>query len=403
MPWHETDPVNERLKFVAAHQSGRQTLTELCRKFRISRKTGYKILKRYREEGPEGLRDRLRAPLSHPNQTAPEVEGAILRVRKAHPTWGSKKIQAVLAREDPEGPWPVRSTMDAVLKRAGVVSPRRKRRRRPPSSPPVVEATEPNDVWSIDYKGWFRVGDGTRCDPLTVNDVCSRVSLECRALVSPKLPDVKRRLEAAFIVVRLAEAHPQRQRPTVRFDGSRAACRGLECGCCASGSNRCSSSQVVPDQNGRHERFHETLKAETANPPCATIPAQQGIVHAVPANLQRGPTARGSWDARSGRAVGVLVSRDARHRSLSIIYPDEFETRRVRSDGSMKWAGGYVFVGEAMAGEMVAATAVDDDLWHVFLGPMRLGSLHERSRTIVPIGAERDPGGVTHVPGHDDA
>ena len=400
MPWHETDPVNERLKFVAAHQSGRQTLTELCRKFRISRKTGYKILKRYREEGPEGLRDRLRAPLSHPNQTAPEVEGAILRVRKAHPTWGSKKIQAVLAREDPEGPWPVRSTMDAVLKRAGVVSPRRKRRRRPPSSPPVVEATEPNDVWSMDYKGWFRVGDGTRCDPLTVNDVCSRVSLECRALVSPKLPDVKRRLEITFMAFGLPRRMLSDNGPPFGSTGLGGLSR-LGVWLLRLGIQPIFIEPGRPDQNGRHERFHETLKAETANPPCATIPAQQGSF----TRFQRVYNEERPHEALGMRVPAELWDFSPREMPTALpehIYPGEFETRRVRRDGSMKWTGGYVFVGEAMAGEMVAATAVDDDLWHVFLGPMCLGVLHDRSRTIVPLAGQHDSEGVTHVPGQGD-
>jgi transposase InsO family protein len=119
-------------------------------------------------------------------------------LRKAHPTWGSKKILVTLDRERPDESWPARSTVDEILKRAGVVEPRGRRRRRQPSAPPVVEAAGPNDAWSMDYKGWFRVGDGTRCDPLTVNDVSSRASLVCLAMVSPKSGDVRRRLEEAF-------------------------------------------------------------------------------------------------------------------------------------------------------------------------------------------------------------
>ena len=134
MPWNYTDPVNERLKFVAAAQRGRRTMTELCADFGISRKTGYKILKRYEEEGPEALRDRSSAPHRHPNQTPAEVEGAILRVRKANRTWGSKKILAVLEQEWLAEDLPARSTVDAILKRAGVVSPRKRRARRKFSS-----------------------------------------------------------------------------------------------------------------------------------------------------------------------------------------------------------------------------------------------------------------------------
>ncbi len=190
--------MNERLKFVAAHQDGRLSMTELCERFGVSRKTGYKILARYRDEGPEGLRDRSRAPKRHPNQAPPRVEAAILRVRKHYPTWGSKKIRAVLAREHPEEVLPARSTVHAVLKRAGVVMSRPRRLRRQPSTLSLIQPQAPNDVWSIDYKGWFCVGDGTRCDPLTVNDAFSRLSLECRALVSPKLLDVRRCLAGAF-------------------------------------------------------------------------------------------------------------------------------------------------------------------------------------------------------------
>src|SRR5688572_882898 len=142
MPWHETDPVNERLKFVAAAQRGDRTITELCTAYGISRKTGYKILRRYEEEGPEGLRDRSRAPHRHPNQTTAEIEAAILRVRKAHPTWGSKKVLAVLGRNRARADLPARSTVHAIMDRAGVVEPRRRRSRRRSSTPPVVEAHE---------------------------------------------------------------------------------------------------------------------------------------------------------------------------------------------------------------------------------------------------------------------
>jgi transposase len=174
-------------------------MTELCATFGISRKTGYKYLKRYQEEGPEALRDRSRAPHRHPNQTSGEIEAAVLRVRKAHPTWGSKKIRAVLERERETDELPARSTVDAILARAGLVRPRKCRNRLlPRSGPPVVEAVEPNDAWSIDFKGWFRVGDGTRCDPLTVNDVATRASLELQAMVAPKLEDVQSRLTALF-------------------------------------------------------------------------------------------------------------------------------------------------------------------------------------------------------------
>ena len=199
MPWHETEPVNERMQVVAALQRGDITMVEARRRFGISRKTGYKLWNRFKEAGIEALRDRSRAPHTQPNRTPVEIEAAILRKRKEHPTWGSKKLLAALQRQDPGTPWPARMTVDELLKRAGVVTPRRGRRRLScPSSSPVIEAHGPNDVWSMDYKGWFRVGDGTRCDPLTVNDVATRASLKYVALVRSKMEDVKRHLERAF-------------------------------------------------------------------------------------------------------------------------------------------------------------------------------------------------------------
>ncbi len=153
------------------------------------------MLKRHAELGLPGLRDASRAPKSHPNQTPPEQEAAILRVRKAHPTWRSKKILWKLDRERPGDDLPARSTVDAILHRAGLVQPRGKRPRRQPTSPPRIEALAQSDVWSMASKGWFRVNDGTRCDPLTINDVHSRASLVCQAMVQPKSNDVRRRLE----------------------------------------------------------------------------------------------------------------------------------------------------------------------------------------------------------------
>ena len=383
MPWHETYPVNERLKFVAAVQAGRLPITELCARFGISRKTGYKILARYERDGPEGLRDRSRAPRSHPNQTACEIEGAVLRVRKAHPSWGSKKILAVLEREFLPAELPARSTVDAVLKRAGVVVPRRTRVRQPPSSVPLVAACAPNDVWSIDYKGWFRVGDGTRCDPLTVNDTFSRSSLECRAMVAPKLEDVRYRLEGLFARLGLPKYFLSDNGPPFASSGLARLSR-LSVWILRLGVQPLFITPGRPDQNGRHERFHETLKAETATPPRGSIRAQQAAFDRFRAHYN---------EERPHEALGMRVPSDLYSPSPRRMpwklpeheYSDAFERRRVRRDGTIKWAGGYVFVGEALANEIVGVEPRDEGRWHIHLGAMKLGLLHERTRTVLPM------------------
>lgn len=372
------------------------TMVDACRHFGISRKTGYKIVARHAELGMAGLADGSRAPKTHPNQSPPEVEAAVLRVRKAHPTWGSKKILATLDRERPDEIWPARSTIDAILKRAGVVEPRGKRIRRQPSAPPFVEAAASNDVWSMDYKGWFRVGDGTRCDPLTVNDAFSRASIVCHAMVAPKLGDVQRRLEAAFGAFGLPKFMLSDSGPPFGSSGLGRLSR-LGVWLVRIGVVPVLIEPARPDQNGRHERFHETLKAETASPPSGSIRSQQAAFDRFQQiyNEERPHEALGM---KTPAEVHELSSRELPANPPPHVYGDGFEHRSVRPDGGIKWAGGQVFVGEAFAGEVVGLAAVDDGRWHVHLGPLRLGVLHERSRTIVPLES-----GVTHVPGHGAA
>lgn len=372
---------------------GDLTMVEACRQFGISRKTGYKIVARHAELGLAGLADAPRAPKTHPNQSPPEVEAAVLRVRKAHPSWGSKKILATLDRERPDEVWPARSTVDAILKRAGVVLPRGRRRRRQPTAPPVVEAIAPNDVWSMDYKGWFRVGDGTRCDPLTVNDVYSRASLVCQAMIAPKSADVRQRLELAFGVFGLPRFMLSDGGPPFGSNGLGRLSR-LGVWLVRIGVVPILIEPGRPDQNGRHERFHETLKAETASPPRGSIRAQQAAFNC----FQETYNEERPHEALAMKTPAELYELSPRQLPATLpdhVYKDGFEGRSVRRDGAIKWCGEQVFVGEAFAGETLGIEAVDDGLWHVHLGPLRLGVLHERSRTVVPL----EPS-VTHVPGH---
>jgi putative transposase len=396
MPWTQTDAVLERQKFVKVVLSGRWTMTETCQRFGISRQTGYEVMARHAERGMAGLSDASRAPRTHPNQSPPEIEAAVLRVRKARPTWGSKKILATLERERPDETWPARSTIDAILKRAGVVAPRAIRKRRQPSAPPFVEAAAPNDVWSIDYKGWFRVGDGTRCDPLTVNDAFSRASLVCQAMVAPKLGDVQRRLVATFAAFGLPRFMLSDSGPPFGSNGLGRLSR-LGVWLVRIGVVPVLIEPGRPDQNGRHERFHETLKAETASPPSGSIRSQQAAFDRFQQTYN---------EERPHEALGMKTPAEVHELSQRPLpidpaphnYGDGFEHRSVRPDGAIKWAGRHVFIGEALAGEVVGLKAVDDGRWHVHLGPLRLGVLHERSRTIVPLES-----GVTHVPGHGAA
>ena len=264
--------------------------------------------------------------------------------------------------------------------------PRKRRTRRHPSAPPHVDAQRPNDVWSMDYKGWFRVGDGTRCDPLTINDAYSRVSLVCRAMVSPKTSDVKQRLEEAFWQFGLPRAILS-DNGTPFASGGIGGLSRLSVWLLRLGVRSLRIEPGKPEQNGKHERFHETLKAETAMTPRATIGAQQ-------AAFSRFQTIYN--EERPHEALGMKVPAELYDFSPRRMpdklpehsYASDMELRRVRTDGSIKWAGKMLFVGEALEGEVVGLRQVTDDAWSLHLGPLALATLHERSRVLMPIASE---------------
>src|SRR4030042_2770767 len=174
--------MEERMKLMLMYQRDNWSMAELCENVGVSRKTGYKWLKRYEQTGMEGLRDMSRAPHEHPNAVALVIEGAIVELKQQRPNWGPKKLLQILQRQRSEVEWPVRSTIGAILKRHGLVRSRRRCRKTPPYEQPFAGYDHPNAVWSADLKGWFVTGDRQRCDPLTVTDNYSRYLIRCQAV-----------------------------------------------------------------------------------------------------------------------------------------------------------------------------------------------------------------------------
>lgn len=198
MGWKETCAVDERMRFVLAVEGQEETFAAVCRRFGVSRKSGYKWFERYRQTGVEGLLDRSRAPLSCPYAMTEEIVEQCLAVRRVHPTWGPVKVRAWLTRRQPEICWPASSSIGELFDRAGLTVKRRLRRRSPPSSAPFAHCGAANDVWCIDLKGWFLTGDGTHCEPLTLSDAHSRYLLRCQALARSDTGHVWPVLDAAF-------------------------------------------------------------------------------------------------------------------------------------------------------------------------------------------------------------
>jgi transposase InsO family protein len=382
MPWNETCQMDERTQFIARVLAGEDEMTALCREYGISRKTGYKWLRRYRAAGAAGLRERSHAPLRHGQAHDVAVVQAVLGLRERWPRWGPKKLRVKLGELHPELPVPATSTIGDWLQRAGWVARSRRRRRCPPYTQPFAAVTAANDVWCTDFKGWFRTADGGRCDPFTLTDAHSRYLLRCRAVARPDEENVRPIFEAAFKEHGLPLAIRSDNGPPFAAPGvgglSRLAVWWLKL------SIR--PERIVagkPQQNGRHERVHRTLKQETATPAAASLPAQQQRFDEFRAvyNSERPHEALGQ---KTPASVYEPSPRRYPDRLDDPNYGTDVAVRRVRSNGQIKWAGELIFVGEALIGEPVGVSETDSGDWLVRFADVELGYIHPQRRRLSP-------------------
>jgi transposase InsO family protein len=365
----ETCVVDERMRFVIASEKGEESFAALCRRFGVSRQCGYEWLGRYEELGPAGLVDRSRAPHSHPQAMSAVIAERCLQVRREHPTWGPVKVRAYLERHERRTVWPAPSTIGTLFDREGLTVKRKLRRRSPPSTVPFAACGGPNDVWCIDFKGWFLTGDGARCEPLTLCDAYSRYLLRCQALERTDTMHVWPVLEAAFREFGLPYV--------LRSDnGSPFASRGA--GGLSQLSVKVIKAGVLPEriepgkpqQNGRLERFHLTLLKDTANPPARSLRQQRERFRAFQReyNEQRPHQALGNDTPAAHYAPsrpfdGVLREPE---------YGSDQMVRRVRPNGCIKWRCQEIHINAALAGEPIGLDEQADG-WHVTFGPLALG------------------------------
>jgi transposase InsO family protein len=370
MPWIETRVMDERLSFVAEALAEVAPVAWLCERYGISRKTGYKWLGRYRALGPAGLADRSRARHHSGPGLLPEVAAAVLALRRERPHWGPKKLKAHLAAIRPELVWPATSTIGDLLKRAGLVTPRGRRRGLRQARPGLPEATVPNDRWSIDFKGWFRTRDGRRCDPLTIADAASRYILELR-IVEPRTVPVEAAVDRVLREQGLPERLLMDNGPPFASTGAggltRLAVQWLKLGIRL---ERITPGK--PQENGRHERMHRTLKAETSRPAAATAAEQQARFDTFrhDFNHHRPHEALGQ---RPPASVWQPAPRPYPSRIEEPWYDAEHQVRRVRPTGEIKWQGGRVFLSEALAGEPVGLAETASGHWLVRFCDLELG------------------------------
>lgn len=380
MSWKETCAMDERIKFIDVLLTSGRTMTEVCEFFNVSRKTGHKWRARFLAGGRSGLKDRSRATLSHPNEMDASVKELLLSARRHHPTWGARKLLAYLLPRHLSTRFPVASTAHDLFRRHGLVKPRRRNRKTPVYDHPFIDCAEPNAVWSADFKGQFKVGNGALCYPLTVTDNFSRYIICCRGLDSVKGSRTMPWFKRAFSEYGLPLA--------IRTDnGAPFASTGL------GGLSMLSVWWIKlgvyperiepghPEQNGRHERMHRTLKAETAKPSSSSIGLQQKSFDNFQAefNNERPHEALGQ---RTPSSVYKSSTRSYPKKTPEIEYPSGFVVRMVRHSGEIKWRGKLVYVSQLLTGEPIGLYQVDNDRWAVYFGMVKLGQLDETTGRI---------------------
>ena len=373
MPWKETCAMTERLKFVTLAETGEETMAALCRRFGISRKTGYKLLARYAAEGVAGLADRSHAARHHPHEVSEVIEGRIVALRAERPSWGPRKLRARLREIDPGTAWPATSTFGDIVRRHGLVVPRRRRPVTPADTSPFCDCSAPNDTWCVDYKGWFRTGDGRRCDPLTISDAHSRYLLRCQAVHRVDASCARPLIEATFREYGLPRAIRTDNGPPFASTGVGGLSR-LSIWWIKLGIRPERITPGRPCENGRHERLHGTLEREACRPAASSRRAQQ----------QRFDAFRRIYnDERPHEAIGDVAPRTIYQPSPrsypaqlpDIVYPDHWEVRIVKHKGDIKWRGERLFIGEVLTGEPLGIEESDGGEWRVHFGPVLLGTI----------------------------
>lgn len=375
MPFRETSRMEERIRMFLEYESGNWSVSELCRRHGICRDTFYEWRRRKRSGEPEWFMDRSHAPLRCRQTTDDAIAEKVIAARRRFPYLGPRKLVALLDRQAPEIDWPAASTIGAILKRAGLVSPVKRRRRPLDQRRPCTPVTEPNDEWSVDFKGWFRTRDQQRIDPLTMADSHSRFLIELK-IVTPTTEGVRPCFEQAFHEYGLPLA--------IRCDnGPPFGSRG------AGGLTRLSAwwtklgvaphfiRPASPQENGRHERMHRTLKAQTSVPTAADAGEQQARFDAFREHYNR---------ERPHEALGQRPPAEAYRHSQRAMpdrehdpwYDANHQVRRVRSNGEIKWNSELIFVSEALVDQLVGIAELETGDYVVRFCDLDVGLIDRR-------------------------
>lgn len=366
MPWLSTDAMKERTKFVLEWErlrdespDGKVNLSELTRKYGISRQTGYEWLGRYQGTGSlDSLADRSSRPLTSPTKVSEEIETLVVAARKTYPKWGPRKLHALLVDRYPQREWPSASCMNEILKRHGLTRPRHKRRRTPlPVTAPFKSCEAPNAVWCIDFKGKFRTKDGTWCHVLTLVDAYSRYLLRAELLVEPTGPNVERVLESAFQEFGLPSAIRSDNGPPFASTGA-GGLTTLSVWWLRLGIELQRIEPGKPQQNGRLERVHLTLEEVVADPASNPITQQRAIdLWRYEYNEVR------PHEALHMKPPAKVYVPSKRHYPRKLIEPTQWEPEEVYAldkQGRLRWNSRWIHISSALARQTVQVGLLDD-------------------------------------------
>ena len=376
MPWKNVTAMEQKTEFINEWQSGLYTISDLCRTFEISRPTAYRLIKRFTNEGYNGLHEKKRKPRAHPNQTSPQVQQTILRLRKKHKHWGARKIRKLLEHDFPLDLIPSTVTVNNIMRRNGLISPRRKIHRIKPSFP-IFDPQVCNETWSADYKGKFRMGNREYCHPLTVADSKSRFLFTAKAHPYERFELVKKELTRVFKEFGLPlQLHTDNGAP---FASPRAMKRfsRLSYWLIDLGITPVFSDPGKPQQNGRHERMHRDLKAHATRPPAYNMQSQQRKLNQFVYEYN---------NIRPHDALD-LNTPVSKHSASPRTFPDKIKEweyigpltpNYVTMNGAMRWkADSWIYLSRALGGKFVGIEELGEGIWRVFYRNVFLGYFDE--------------------------
>lgn len=381
MAWQETGKNDEKLKFISDWLKQEFKFSDLCKRYGISRPTGYYLVNRYRSECEGAFKDKPKSPHNIPHKTSFEIESELIKLKYRYPSWGPVKIKDFLIAEGIKGNWPAPSTIGEIFKKHGLVKPRKIRKRIAPHSEPLKHCLAPNDVWSADFKGHFLLSNGKYCYPLTITDNYSRYLLACDGFLSPSCDNTIKTFEKIFAQYGLPKA--------IRTDNGQPFCSfGF------GGLTRLSIWFLklgimperidlgAPQQNGRHERMHRTLKEAAIVPKKKRLHAQNKIF----SNFIEEFNFKRPHQAISSKRPYELYTKSKKRLPEvlpEINYPKDFLTRKVKMNGEISFAGKKYYVSELLYKELIGLEVIDDNRAFVYFSKLKLGIIDAKLSKII--------------------